>query len=54
MPRGTIAVLVRDRFQRDRVVSGLAERSVVVRGVEREAAGSDVPVVMTMHRAKGT
>ncbi|WP_375430761.1 UvrD-helicase domain-containing protein [uncultured Friedmanniella sp.] len=54
IPRGTIAVLVRDRFQRDRVVTGLAERGVTVRGVEREAAASSEPVVMTMHRAKGT
>lgn len=49
-----LAVLVRDRFQRDRVVSGLAERGVSVRGVDREAVKPGVPVVMTMHRAKGT
>lgn len=53
-PRGTIAILVRDRYQRDRIVSGLAERGVTVRGVEREGAGDSEPVVMTMHRAKGT
>ena len=53
-PRGTIAVLVRDRFQRDRVVTGLAERGVTVRGVERETSSMNEPVVMTMHRAKGT
>ena len=53
-PRRTIAVLVRDRFQRDRVVTGLAERGVTIRGVERETASMHEPVVMTMHRAKGT
>lgn len=50
----TIAVLVRDRYQRDRVVTGLAERDVSVRGVDREAVKPGEPVVMTMHRAKGT
>lgn len=50
----TIAVLVRDRFQRDRVVTGLADRQVTVRGVDREAIKPGEPVVMTMHRAKGT
>ena len=53
-PLGTIAILVRDRYQRDRVVSGLAERGVTVRGVERDAGSGSEPVVMTMHRAKGT
>lgn len=50
----TIAVLVRDRYQRDRVVTGLAERDVSVRGVDREAVKPGEPVVMTIHRAKGT
>lgn len=50
----TIAVLVRDRFQRDRVVAGLADRGLSVRGVDREAVKPGEPVVMTMHRAKGT
>lgn len=49
----TIAVLVRDRYQRDVVVTGLAERGVEVRPVDREAVGRGRPVVMTMHRAKG-
>lgn len=49
----TIAVLVRDRYQRDAVVTGLAERGVDVRPVDREAMGRGRPVVMTMHRAKG-
>lgn len=49
----TIAVLVHDRFARERVVSGLAERGVTVRGVDREKPGPGRPLVMTMHRAKG-
>lgn len=50
----TVAVLVRDRFQRDRVVNGLAERGVEVRAVDRESIRAGRPVAMTMHRAKGT
>ncbi|MCK0114018.1 AAA family ATPase [Ornithinimicrobium sp. F0845] len=50
----TVAILVRDRFQRDRVVAGLAERGVEVRAVDAESVKSGAPVVMTMHRAKGT
>ncbi|GAB6902718.1 3'-5' exonuclease [Kineosporia succinea] len=50
----TLAVLVRDRFQRDRVVNGLAERGLAVRAVDREEIKPGQPVVMTMHRAKGT
>ena len=49
----SIAVLVRDRYQRDAVVNGLAQRHVEVRAVDREAVGRGRPVVMTMHRAKG-
>ena len=49
----TIAILVRDRYQRDAVVNGLAQHRVEVRAVDREAAGRGRPVVMTMHRAKG-
>ena len=49
----TIAVLVRDRYQRDAVVNGLAQHGIEVRAVDREAAGRGMPVVMTMHRAKG-
>ena len=36
------------------VVSGLAERGVKVRAVDRELPSGGVPVVMTMHRSKGT
>ena len=49
----TIAILVRDRYQRDAVANGLAQHGVEVRAVDREAAGRGRPVVMTMHRAKG-
>ena len=50
----TIAVLVREQRQRDRLVSGLAERGVMVRAVDREHIKPGQPVAMTMHRAKGT
>ena len=50
----TIAVLVREQRQRDRLVSGLAERGVTLRAVDREHIKPGQPVAMTMHRAKGT
>ena len=50
----TIAILVREQKQRDRVVTGLGERGVTVRAVDREHVKPGQPVVMTMHRAKGT
>lgn len=50
----TVAVLVHDRFQRDRVVTGMAERGVAIRPVDREKVTPGRPLVMTMHRAKGT
>lgn len=50
----TVAILVRDRYQRERVVNGLGERGVEVRAVDREPVRAGRPVVMTMHRAKGT
>ena len=50
----TIAVLVRDRRQRDRVAAGFARARRPVRSVDREAIKPGQPVVMTMHRAKGT
>ncbi|MBK9696761.1 MAG: hypothetical protein IPO80_04975 [Propionibacteriaceae bacterium] len=40
--------------QRDRVVAGLGERGVTVRAVDRGSIKAGQPVVMTMHRAKGT
>ncbi|MDA8437783.1 MAG: UvrD-helicase domain-containing protein [Propionibacterium sp.] len=50
----TIAVLVRDSRQRDLVVTGLGDRGVEVRAVDRDQPRPGLPVVMTMHRAKGT
>lgn len=50
----TVAVLVRYSSQRDRVVAGLGERGVTVRAVDRGSVKAGQPVVMTMHRAKGT
>ena len=50
----TIAVLVREQRQRDRLVTGLAERGVAIRAVDREHIKPGQPVAMTMHRAKGT
>jgi superfamily I DNA/RNA helicase len=50
----TIAVLVREQRQRDRLVTGLAERDVTIRAVDREHIKPGQPVAMTMHRAKGT
>jgi superfamily I DNA/RNA helicase len=49
----SIAVLVRSQDERDRFVRGLGERGVTVRAVDRNAATSGQPLVMTMHRAKG-
>jgi uvrD/REP helicase len=49
----TIAILVRDRYQRDAVAAGLAQHGIDVRAVDREAVRCGRPVVMTMHRAKG-
>lgn len=50
----TIGILVRDRYQRDKVAAALNERGVQARAVDREAIKSGYPVVLTMHRAKGT
>lgn len=50
----TLAVLVRDSQQRELVANGLAERGVQIRAVDREDIKPGRPVVMTMHRAKGT
>jgi len=50
----TIAVLVHDRYQRDRVVNGLGDRGIAVRAIDRDRVQPRRPVVMTMHRAKGT
>jgi len=49
-----VAVLAHDRYQRDRIDTGLAERGVGVRAVDRERPAAGRALVMTMHRAKGT
>ena len=50
----TLAVLVKDRYQQERVVNGLAERGVKAQSVDTGSAKPGQPVVMTMHRSKGT
>lgn len=49
----TVAVLVHDRFQRERVVNALNERDVPARSVDRDKPSAGRVLVMTMHRAKG-
>lgn len=49
----SIAILVRDRYRRDTLVNGLADRGVDVRAVDSENVSPGRPVSMTMHRAKG-
>lgn len=49
----SIGVLVRDKHQMSRVVHGLGERGVAARQVDSKSAGTGLPLVMTMHRAKG-
>lgn len=50
----TIGILVRYANRRDLVASGLAERDVKVRAIDAGAVRPGLPVVLTMHRAKGT
>lgn len=50
----TVAVLVPDRFHRDRVVTALTEHGVDARAVDRERPPAGRVPVLTMHRAKGT
>ncbi len=54
VPLDSIAVLVRDARQRELVVTGLGDRKQAVVAVDRERPKLGKPVVMTMHRAKGT
>jgi superfamily I DNA/RNA helicase len=49
----TIAVLVHDKFQRERMVNALNERGVQARTVDRDRPSAGRVLVMTMHRAKG-
>lgn len=51
---GTIAVLVPDRQQRDRVAQALADAHVPAAPVDRERPPAGKVAVMTRHRAKGT
>ena len=50
----TLAVLVKDRYQQERVVNGLAERGVKAQSVDSGVIKPGQPAVMTMHRSKGT
>lgn len=50
----TVAVLTRDQRQRHFVMEGLRERGVQAREVDAGEASVGLPLVMTMHRAKGT
>lgn len=50
----TVAVLVQDRFHRDRVVTALTEHGVDARAVDRDRPPAGRVPVMTMHRSKGT
>ncbi|MFC0432563.1 UvrD-helicase domain-containing protein [Kutzneria buriramensis] len=50
----TVAVLVQDRFHRDRVVTALNEHGIDARAVDRDRPPAGRVPVMTMHRAKGT
>jgi superfamily I DNA/RNA helicase len=50
----TVAVLVQDRFHRDRVVTALTEHGIDARAVDRDRPPLGRVPVMTMHRAKGT
>lgn len=49
----TVAVLAQDSRRCERLVTGLTERGVTARHVDRERPPSDRVLVMTMHRAKG-
>ena len=48
-----MAVLVHDKFQRERVVTALSEGGVAARAAGRERPPRDKVLVVTMHRAKG-
>jgi superfamily I DNA/RNA helicase len=50
----TVAVLVPDRFHRDRVVTALTEQGIDARAVDRDRPPPGRVPVLTMHRAKGT
>lgn len=51
---GTVAVLVPDQYQRDRVVANMTEAGLPATSVNRDRPPADKVAVMTRHRAKGT
>ncbi len=54
VPLETIAVLVPDRQQRERIAKALADAGVPAASVDRERPPTGRVAVMTRHRAKGT
>ncbi|MBO4205100.1 UvrD-helicase domain-containing protein [Micromonospora echinofusca] len=53
-PLENVAVLVPDRYHRDRVVTALTDAGIDARAVDRDRPPADRVPVLTMHRAKGT
>lgn len=53
-PPETLAVLVRDRAMRQRIVEGLTSRGVEAQAIESHGVLPGKVAVLTMHRAKGT
>ncbi|MEV4705737.1 UvrD-helicase domain-containing protein [Actinoplanes sp. NPDC049316] len=53
-PLENIAVLVPDRYHRDRVVTALTDAGIDARAVDRDRPPTGRVPVLTMHRAKGT
>jgi hypothetical protein len=50
----TIAVVIHDRFHRDRVVTALTDDGIDARAVDRDRPRPGRVAVMTMQPAKGT
>lgn len=53
-PPDSIAVLVRDRYQRQRLAGALTQAGLPAREIDRDRPGPGRVSVLTMHRAKGT
>jgi len=53
-PPDAIAVLVHDRYQRQRVAGALTQAGLPAREIDRDRPVQDRVSVLTMHRAKGT
>lgn len=53
-PLENVAVLVPDRYHRDRVVTALTDAGIDARAVDRDRPPAGRVPVLTMHRAKGT